>query len=110
MSTYLVATILFALVFMASILSVELGLAAAIIEIVFGVVAGNLFHIHATTWIDFLATFGSAYLVFLAGTEVDTSLLKKHWRETALIGGASFVIPLLAGFLYAYYIAHWTLV
>jgi len=35
-----------------------------------GIVAGNLFDVKPTTWIDFLAGFGSGLLTFLAGAEI----------------------------------------
>jgi hypothetical protein len=43
------------LVCLASIVSVEAALSAAIIEIVAGVLAGNVFGLHPASWMDFLA-------------------------------------------------------
>ncbi len=109
MSTFLIATVFFALIFLASLISIELGLAAAIIEITFGVIAGNFLGMPThVTWIAFLASFGSLYLTFQAGTEVDTKLFKKHWLEALLIGGGSFAVPFIGEFLVAYYGFHWT--
>ncbi len=109
MTTFLVATILFALVLLASLISIEFGLAAAIIEITLGVIAGNYLGVPThVSWIAFLASFGSIYLTFQAGTEVDTKLFKKHWIEALLIGGGSFVVPFIGEFLVAYYGFHWT--
>src|SRR5438270_3190957 len=62
------------LIFAGSLLSVEAGISVALIEIVLGVVAGNLLSVHTTPWIDYLAGFGSIVLTFLAGAEVDTGL------------------------------------
>ena len=109
MSIYLVAVIFFGLVFFASLISIEYGIAAAISEIFFGVIAGNFLHVptHLTV-LSFLAAFGSIYLTFQAGTEVDVKLFKKHWLEAFLIGGGSFVVPFIAEFLAAYYWLHWT--
>lgn len=107
MSTYLLAAVLLGLVFVASIISIELGLAAAIIEIALGVVAGSFLHLQTTAWLDFLAAFGGAYLTFLAGTEVDVPLMRRNWREAVLIGGFSFFAPLAVCFLFAFYGAHW---
>ncbi len=87
------ATILSAMVFVASMLSVELGVSVAILEIVLGVVAGNLFGIQPTPWLNFLAGFASIVLTFLAGAEVDPDLLRARFRESLLIGGASFLGP-----------------
>lgn len=109
MSTFLVATIFFALVFLASLISIQFGIAAAISEIAFGVIAGNFLHVPTHLAIlSFLASFGSIYLTFQAGTEVDVDLFKKHWLEAFLIGGGSFVIPFIGEFLAAFYWLHWT--
>src|SRR5437588_10368791 len=62
------------LIFAGSLLSVEAGISVALIEIVLGVVAGNLLSVHTTPWIDYLAGFGRIVLTFLAGAEVDTGL------------------------------------
>ena len=108
MSMYLIATILLLFIFLASILSIELGLAAAILEITMGVIAGSFFHLQPTVWMTFLASFGSAYLTFLAGTEIDVPLMKKNWVEAVLIGGLSFFIPLFICFGFAFWGFHWT--
>jgi len=51
------ATIATLLILVASMLSVELALSAAILEIVLGVFAGNLLGMGSTSWIDFAAGF-----------------------------------------------------
>jgi Kef-type K+ transport system membrane component KefB len=108
MSTFLVAFILASLVFVASVISLEVGFAAAIIEIVFGVIAGNFFGVQTTPWIDFLASTGSILLTFLAGTEVNVTIMRKNLRESLLIGGFSFLAPFVACFAFAYWGAGWT--
>ncbi|TMI92920.1 MAG: hypothetical protein E6H00_02000 [Bacillati bacterium ANGP1] len=69
-----IAMVMGLLIFAGSLLSVEAGISVALIEIVLGVVAGNLLSVHTTPWIDYLAGFGSIVLTFLAGAEVDTGL------------------------------------
>jgi Kef-type K+ transport system membrane component KefB len=66
-----VAMVLGIVVLVASMVSVELGLSVAVVEIVLGIAAGNLLHLQAPDWLAFLASFGSIVLTFLAGTEVD---------------------------------------
>ncbi|MBI3536124.1 MAG: cation:proton antiporter [Chloroflexi bacterium] len=87
----------------------EIGLAAAIIEISFGVIAGNFFAIPTTPWIDFLAAAGSILLTFLAGTEVNRTIMRKNLKESFLIGGFSFLAPFAACFAFAYWGASWTM-
>ncbi len=109
MSETYVPFVLFVLVLLASLLSLRLALSVAIVEIALGVVAGNLFHIAATPWIDFLAGFGGVLLTFLAGVEVEFELLRRKLRASLLIGGFSFLLPFAAAFLYCYFIAGWDL-
>lgn len=95
------------LIFIASLISLKIGLSVAIIEIVLGLVAGNL-GLKAQDWMVYLAGFGGIILTFLAGTEIDTRLLKAKFRESFLIGLFSFLTPFACAFLYAYYLAGWS--
>ena len=66
------AAVLAATVVLASMISVELGLSVALIELGLGVVVGNVFNLDPNTdWLVFIATFASIVLTFLAGAEVD---------------------------------------
>ena len=60
------AAILAAAVLLASMLSVELGIAVALFELGLGVVVGNLFELRSQEWLDFIAAFAS---IVLAGTQ-----------------------------------------
>ncbi len=94
------------LVFISSLISLEIGLSVAIIEIVLGVIAGNL-GLKPEEWMLYLAGFGGIVLTFLAGAEIDTKLMKERLKESLLIGIPSFLTPFLAAFLYTYYVAEW---
>lgn len=96
------------LIFISSLVSLKLGLSVAIIEIVLGVIAGN-FGLKAEEWMMFLAGFGGIVLTFLAGAEIDTKVLKEKFKQSSLIGLFSFLTPLAGGFVYAYYVATWSL-
>src|SRR5438552_10048016 len=93
------------LIFVASVLSVEVALSAAIIEIGAGVVAGNFLGLHPAPWMGFLAGFGGILLTFLAGAEVDPGLLRDKLKESLLIGGLSFLLPVIGVGLFAYCVA-----
>ncbi len=97
------------LIFLASLISLRLGLSVAIIEILLGVIAGNYLGIEAQPWMTYLAGFASILLTFLAGAEVDVDLMREKFKESMLIGCASFLVPFLGAFLYTYYMAGWTL-
>ncbi|MBI3184815.1 MAG: cation:proton antiporter [Myxococcales bacterium] len=109
MNDLAIAAILTGLILIASVVSVELGVSVAILEISLGVVAGNFLGVHTTPWIDFLGSFAGIVLTFLAGAEVDPALLRRQWKPALLIGGGSFLLPFVAVGLFAYYAAGWDL-
>ncbi len=96
------------LVFISSLISLKVGLSVAIIEIIMGAIAGNL-GVQPDDWMLYLAGFGGILLTFLAGTEIDTKLMKEKFKESFLIGTFSFLLPFAVVFLYTYYIADWNL-
>lgn len=92
---------------LASVISIEIGISIAIVEIIGGVLAANLLHVHSVSWLDFLASFGSIVLTFLAGAEVDVDLLKAYLRSSLLIGAVSVLAPFAAALLLARYALGW---
>ena len=94
------------LVFAASLISLRLGLSVAIIEILLGAIAGNL-GLKTEEWMQYLATFGGIILTFLAGTEIDTKMMRESMKESLLIGGFSFIAPFIAVGGIAYFALHW---
>ncbi len=92
----------------AAFLARRLGLAAALVEILLGVLAGNLIGLRANAWVDFIAGFGSIMLTFLAGAEIEPAVLRRQLRPSAVIGGISFFAPFLAAMAYAYFVMHWS--
>jgi len=109
MSDLLIASILSGLVLIAGTISIEFGIASAIIEMVFGIFAGNVLKIQPTAWLTFIASLGGILLTFLAGTEVNLKLMKEKFKESMLIGGLSFLLPFILVFIFTYYFNHWTL-
>lgn len=93
----------------ASVLSVELGLSIAVVEIALGVSVGNTLHIEASNWLVFLASFGGILLTFLAGAEVDPQLLRVKFKQSALIGGLSFLLPFVGVTLFTHFVIGWDL-
>jgi len=90
-------------------IAARLSLAAALVEILLGVAAGNLLGLHSNAWIDFLAGFGSLMLTFLAGAEIEPTVLRAQLRPAAIIGFLSFSAPFACAFLFAYFVMHWQL-
>ncbi len=96
------------LILLASLISLKLGLSVAIIEILLGAVGGSL-GLHTQDWMTYLAGFGGITLTFLAGTEIDTRMMKEKFKESFLIGFFSFLAPFIVVAAYTYFVAHWSL-
>jgi len=95
-------------VLVASVLSVELGVTVALLELTLGVAAGNLFHLHSQDWLDFIAKFGSIVLTFLAGMEVDPKYMRRRLGASVGIGVVSFVGPFVFASAVAYVVLDWS--
>ncbi|HXH08159.1 MAG TPA: cation:proton antiporter [Alphaproteobacteria bacterium] len=106
---WFVAAAWMGLALIASAISIRIGISVALVEIFVGVLAGNFLGFHTTPWIDFLATFGSGLLTFLAGAEIDPESLRKHLTPSLMIGGVSFLIPFLGAMAFAYFVIGWDL-
>ena len=96
------------LIFLASLISLWFGLSVAIIEITLGAIAGNL-GLRAEEWMLYMATFGGILMTYLAGTEIDTQLMKEKFKESFLIGSFSFFLPFIGVFLFVYYVVNWNI-
>jgi Kef-type K+ transport system membrane component KefB len=102
------AAVLGAVVLLASMLSVELGITVALLELTLGVVVGNVFDLHTAGWLVFIAKFASIVLTFLAGMEVDPVYMRDRAKATIGIGVSSFTGPFLVASLVSYFLLHWT--
>lgn len=102
-----VGTVLAGLIFLSSILSVELGLSASIIEIALGVLAGNFLGVTALPWVAYIASLGGILLTFLAGAEVDLDVMRAKFKESLFIGGISFLAPFVGAMLVCHYLLGW---
>lgn len=108
-NVWFIAAAWMGLALIASLISIRLGVSVALAEIGIGVIAGNFLGLHTTTWIDFLATFGSGLLTFLAGAEIDPTSLRTHLKESLSIGVVSFLLPFLAALAFSYWVVGWDL-
>jgi Kef-type K+ transport system membrane component KefB len=103
------AAVLAAVVVVASVISVELGVTVALIELTLGVIVGNVFDLATTDWLDFIAKFASIVLTFLAGMEVDPAYMRRRLTASVGIGAVSFAGPFLVATLVSYFLIGWTL-
>ena len=103
------AAVLAATVVLASMVSVELGLSVALIELAFGVAVGNIFELDpGQDWLVFVANFASIVLTFLAGAEIDPDDFRERFGTSVTIGVVSFVGPFVVAALVAYGLLDWT--
>jgi Kef-type K+ transport system membrane component KefB len=113
MNVYAIAAIWMALALAASIISIRIGIAVALAEILVGAVAGNIPGVSGlvqqTAFTTFLASLGSVTLTFLAGAEIDPVSLRRHWKASLSIGLISFALPFFGAMAVCYYGLRWDL-
>lgn len=81
-----------------ALIAEPLSVAPAIVEIVLGVIAGAL-GVPATSSVNLLGLVGSVFIMYMAGLEIDASLLRRILLHSLIAGLASFIAP--AVFSYA---------
>lgn len=109
MNVWLDSALWLGLALLASLISIRVAVSVALIEIIVGAVAGNLVGLHITDWVNFLAGFGAILLTFLAGTEIDPRVVKKHFWSSMTIGAVGFIAPYLGVLAYAHFAIGWPL-
>jgi Kef-type K+ transport system membrane component KefB len=109
MDSVQLAAVLAAAVVLASMISVEIGLSVALLELALGVVFGNLFSLDPNAdWLVFVANFASIVLTFLAGAEVDPDDFRERFGAALTIGLVSFVGPFIVSTALTYAGLGWT--
>jgi Kef-type K+ transport system membrane component KefB len=103
------AAVLAAVILVASIVSVELGLTVALFELGLGIFLGNTFDVGSHEWLDFIAAFAAIVLTFLAGAEVDPRDFRQRFGASLAIGLVSFIGPFAVAAATAYWLLDWTL-
>jgi Kef-type K+ transport system membrane component KefB len=103
------AAVLGVAVLLASMVSVEVGVTVALLELTLGVVLGNAFDLDSQQWLDFIASFASIVLTFLAGMEVDPAYMRRRLEASVGLGVASFAGPFVVASLVSHFLLDWTL-
>jgi Kef-type K+ transport system membrane component KefB len=96
-----------ALALAAAIGSLWIAISAALFEIVVGAIAGNTIGLPLAPWINYVASFGAILLTFLAGTDIDPHVVKKHFASSVTIGLMGFLAPYVSCLLLAHFALHW---
>jgi Kef-type K+ transport system membrane component KefB len=102
-----IAAVLAGTILLASMVSVELGLSVALIELFAGFVVGNALNLDVPSWLSFIGSFAGVLLTFLAGAEVDVPQFRREWHASVSIGLVSFGAPFVVVGLLAYYGLGW---
>jgi len=77
-------------------------------QLVIGTVFGSMSLGAKSPWITFLAGTGAIVLTFLAGAELDPTVLRSKWKETTAVGLVGFFAPFLGCAAVAHYVLDWT--
>ncbi|HTQ00737.1 MAG TPA: cation:proton antiporter [Casimicrobiaceae bacterium] len=113
---FALAALWLGLALLATLLSIWLGIATAMSEIVVGTVAqlllgaliGSAVLGTDQSWVKFLSSTGAVLLTFLAGAELDPDVMRKAWKETTGIGMVGFLAPFFGCTAVAYFALGWT--
>ncbi len=112
---YLSASIWLSLALISAIIAYYLKVSIALIEICVGVIAGyiasNLLHTellnNSEEWLKFLAGSGAIFLTFLAGAELEPTVIQNKWKEVLIVGLIGFFAPFIGCSLIAYFLLGW---
>jgi Kef-type K+ transport system membrane component KefB len=107
MDIWLASAIWIGLALIASVMQNWVAVSIALLEIMIGAVAGNLITMTLTPWVNYLAGLGAILLTFLAGAEIDISVVRRHLASTMVIGLVGFFAPYLGVFAFAHYVSGW---
>jgi Kef-type K+ transport system membrane component KefB len=110
-----IAALWLGLAVLAAILAYHLRISIALVEICVGIAAtafsgkfgqGGLPGTNAE-WLRFLASSGAVLLTFLAGAELNPSVMRKKVKEVSVVGLVGFLAPFLGCAAIAYFILGW---
>jgi len=103
------------LALLATLLAIWFKISTALSEIVVGTVAQFIIGVlvgpnalgSSSAWVSFLAGTGAILLTFLAGAELDPDVFRVKWKESLVVGLASFGAPFLGAAAAARWLLGW---
>ncbi|MCX8041865.1 MAG: cation:proton antiporter [Thermodesulfobacteriaceae bacterium] len=104
---WLEVSLWFVIILISSLISLRLGLTAALVELIVGILVGNTISLEITSWVKFLASFGAVVLTFLAGAELESEVVRSFWKEAIILGVISFLAPFLGVWFLAQFLLGW---
>ncbi len=114
-NVWFIAAIWVGLALVATLIAIWLKLSTALSEIVVGTVAqlvigtfvGAEVLAGRSEWVTFLAGAGAILLTFLAGAELDPTVLRRKWKEAGVVGLVGFFAPFIGCAMLARFVLHW---
>lgn len=97
------------LIVLAGVISIEIGISAAILEIIAGLIGYNFLGLSDLPWLEFLSNFGILGIMFFAGFEIDEEVLKRYFKKSVLIGFTSYFFPFTSLFLLSFFVFNFPL-
>jgi Kef-type K+ transport system membrane component KefB len=82
-------------ILVAGIVGLKTRISSSVIEVLAGILLANLLNVGISPWLEFLGTFGGLILTFLAGAEVEFTLLRKRAKQSFILGTMAFAAPLI---------------
>jgi len=107
-NVWLASALWIGLALIAAMISIRIAISVALVEIMVGAIAGNAIGLEITPWVNFLAGFGAIMLTFLAGTEIDSGVIRRKLGPSVGIGVASFAAPYVGVLLWARFVVGWS--
>ena len=113
---FFIASIWLGLAVVSAIIAFHLRISIALIEICVGVAAGAIAALVGRSeslgsnleWLRFLASTGAVMLTFLAGAELDPSIMRAKVKEVSVVGIVGFLAPFLGCAAIAHFCVGWS--
>ena len=114
-NVWFLAAVWVGLALIATLLAIWFKISTALSEIVVGTVAQFIIGVivgpnalgSSSAWVSFLAGTGAIVLTFLAGAELDPDVFRVKWKESLVVGLASFGAPFLGAAAAARWLLGW---
>lgn len=112
---FIIASVWLGMAVLSAVVAYHLRISIALVEICVGVVAAatmGFFGNHGSLgadqeWLRFLASSGAVLLTFLAGAELDPTVIRTKIKEVTVVGLMGFFAPFLGCSALAYYVLGW---
>ncbi len=115
-NAFAIAALWYGLALVATFLASRLKVSGALMEIIVGVGAAAILSAAFGSeamganlpWLKFLASTGAVILTFLAGAELEPSVMRRKWQEVSVVGAVGFLAPFLGCAFVARYVLGWS--